>query len=106
MVFAEAILIGTFGLPNFPEGVYAILFSCCVAIFFSGPFFDMLPTTESLVTTFARISEASKNGVRRAGSKVWIYGSSAYDRVRKAGGKGWDWVSDVYDRVSSASYTA
>jgi len=106
MVFAEAILMGTFGLPDFPEGAYGMLFSCCVAIFFSSQFIDMVPTTEPLVPTFARISEASKNGVRRAGSEVWVYGSSAYDRVRKAGSKGWDWVSDVYDRVSSAGNKA
>jgi hypothetical protein len=95
MVFAEAVLMGTFGLPDFPEGAYGMLFSCCVAIFFSSQFIDMVPT-------FARVSGASKNGARRAGSEVWVCGSSAYDRVRKAGSKGWGWVSDVYDRVSIA----
>ena len=106
IVFAEAILMGTFGFPDFPEGAYGILFSCCVAIFFSSQFIDMVPTTEYLVRTFARILETSKNGVRRAGGDVWIYGSSAYDRVRKAGSEGWDWVSDIYDRVSNAGTKA
>jgi hypothetical protein len=106
VVLAEATLMGTFGLPDFPDGAYGILFSCCVAIFFSSQFIDVDPTTESSVPAFARIWEASKNGVRRAGSEVWIYGSSAHDRARKAGSKGWDWASDVYDRVSSAGNKA
>jgi len=38
VVLAEGILMGVWGLPDFPECAFGICFSCCVTIFFSRQF--------------------------------------------------------------------
>jgi hypothetical protein len=74
VVLAEAILIGIWGLPDLPEGLYGISFSCCVAIFFSSHFFaTLLSSWVPSSTHLWSSSEAAYDRVQSAGSKAWIY---------------------------------
>lgn len=109
VVYTEAVLVGIWGLPDFPEGLYGTFFSCCVTVFFSGQFLVTIPISEYFVRSVAGAWGASKvmyNRVRCTGSDALVHGLDAYDRVRKAGSQGWIWVFSVYDRVSSAGSNA
>jgi hypothetical protein len=71
LVLAEAVLIGVWGFPDFPEGLYGIFASCC---FLSCRFSASVPT--SWVPSFAHIWSASKAAygrVRGAGNNAWVY---------------------------------
>ena len=46
VVLAEAILIAVWGLPDFPEGLYGIIFSCCVTVFYLGQFLVTVPSPQ------------------------------------------------------------
>ena len=74
LILAEAVLIGVWGFPDLPEGLYGIFFSCCVVVFFSYRFLASVPV--SWVPSFARIWSASKatyDRVRSAGNKALVY---------------------------------
>lgn len=78
VVFAEAVLIGVWGLPDSPESIYGISFSCCVAVFFSSHFFANL--LASWVPFFTYVWRVSKAACGSAGRKAWIYVSSIMRR--------------------------
>jgi len=86
VVLAEAILIAVWGLPDFPEGLYGIIFSCCVTVFYLGQFLITVPMPKSLVPSFP---------------STW-----GYDRIWRAGNEASVWVFSIYDRVSSAGSKA
>ena len=46
VVLFEATLIAVWGLPDFPEGLYGIIFSCCVTVFYLGQFLVTVPSPE------------------------------------------------------------
>ena len=71
VVFAEAVLIGVWGLPDSPESIYGISFSCCVAVFFSSHFFANF--IASWVSSFAYVWSASEAAYDSVGRKTWIY---------------------------------
>lgn len=62
-VFAETVLIGVWGFPDFPEGLYGIFFSCCVTVFFSFRLLTSVPT--SWIPSFSHIWSASKAAYNR-----------------------------------------
>ena len=70
VVIAEAILMGVWGLPDFPERAYGICFTCCVTIFFSSQFLVSVFTSKSLVSFFPRLLAAP---------------IMAYDRIWRSG---------------------
>jgi hypothetical protein len=78
LVFTEAVLIGVWGFPDFPEGLYGISFVWCLVVFFLYHFFASIPN--SLVPSFAHIWSASK---------------AAYDRARSTGNKAWTYVLGI-----------
>ncbi|KAH9964102.1 hypothetical protein BC827DRAFT_49383 [Russula dissimulans] len=82
VVFAEAVLMGVWGFPDFPEGLYGVFFLGCVAAFFWGQFLATVSISRDLPITHA-------GGTSKA----------VFDRVRGAGRKMWSWASDLYDRV-------
>ena len=91
VVLAEAILIAVWGLPDFPEGLYGIIFSCCVTVFYLGQFLITVPMPKSLVPSFP---------------STWGLSMMIYDRIWRAGNEVWVWVFSVYDRISSAGSEA
>ena len=66
IVIGQAAIIGEFGLPDFPGGLYGFSFSCCLGVFILCHFFAFIPN--SLVPSFAHI---------------WSRSKAAYDRVRE-----------------------
>ncbi len=46
VVLFEATLIAVCGLPDFPEGLYGIIFSCCVTVFYLGQFVVTVPSPQ------------------------------------------------------------
>jgi hypothetical protein len=82
IVLAEAVLIGVWGFPNFPEGLNGIYFSLCIVVLFLSHFFTSV--LASWIPSFAHIWSASKE---------------AYDRVRSAGKKAWGYVSGIRREV-------
>jgi len=82
LVLAESVLIGIWGLPDFPEGFYGTFFLCCIVFFFSCRFFASLPT--SWVSFFAH---------------VWSSSKAAYDRVWSAGNKAWVYLLGIEREV-------
>ena len=71
VVLAEVVLIVVWGLPDSPESIYGVSFSCCVAIFFSSRFFANLLANG--VPSFSYVWSASKAACSSAGRKAWIY---------------------------------
>ncbi len=74
MVFAEGVLVGVWGLPDSPEGLYGLSFSTCIVIFFSSRFITTVSI--SLIPSFAHIWSAPKavyDRARCAVSKTWRY---------------------------------
>lgn len=100
VVFAEAVIMCGWGLPEFPEGLYGTFFLFCITIFFSGQFLLTV-----LVLFFARTWGTSKMAyerVRRAAKGARASVSGAYDKVLKAVRQGWLWLFNGFERVSSA----
>ena len=91
VVLAEAILIVVWGLPDFPEGLYGIIFLCCVTVFYLGRFLVTVPTPKSLIPSFP---------------STWRLSMMMYDRIWRVGNEAWVWVFSIYDRVSSAGREA
>jgi hypothetical protein len=103
VVFAEAVIMCVWGLPEFREGLYGSFFLFCITVFFSGQF--LLSVSNSLVLFFARIWGTSKtayDGVRRTARGARISVSGACDKVLKAVRQGWLWLFSGYEGVSSA----
>lgn len=71
VVLAEVVLVVVWGLPDSPESIYGVLFSCWVALFFSSHFFANLLI--SWIPSFAYAWSASKAACDSAGRRVWIY---------------------------------
>jgi hypothetical protein len=70
VVLAEAILIVVWGLPDFPEGLYGIIFSCCVTVFYLGRFLVTVPTPKFLISSFP---------------STWRLSMMIYDRIWRVG---------------------
>jgi len=70
VVLAEAILIVVWGLPDFPEGLYGIIFSCCVTVFYLGRFLVTVPTPKFLIPSFP---------------STWRLSMMIYDRIWRVG---------------------
>jgi hypothetical protein len=105
VVFAEAVIMCVWGLPEFPEGLYGTFFLFCITVFFSCRFLFTVSVSNFLVHFFARTWGTSKmayDRVRRAAKDARVSVSGAYGKVLKAVRQGWLWLFNGYERVSSA----
>ena len=97
VVFAEAVIMCVWGLPEF---LYGTFFLFCITAFFSGQF--LVAISKFLVLCFARTWGTTKmvyDRVRRAASGPRVLVSRASDKVLKAVRQGWLWLFRAYERV-------
>jgi hypothetical protein len=45
IILVESVLVGVWGFPDFPEGLYGIFFLCCFVVFFLRYFFASILTS-------------------------------------------------------------
>jgi len=74
IIYSEVVFTWTYGLPDFPGGLYGLSFLCCMAVFFLARFLAFIPTSRIPFLSHAwRRLKATLGRIRRAGRKVWMY---------------------------------
>jgi len=81
-ICVEALLMWTFGFPDFPGSLYGFTFLCCMTVFFSASFLALIPTSRFPFLSRAwRTFKVTYGRIRRAGRKVWRYVSGIVREV-------------------------
>ena len=74
IVLAEAVLIGVWGFPDYPEGINGFFFSCCVVLLFlSYSFTFVIASRAPYLTHIWSASKVTYGKVRSAGNKAWAF---------------------------------